>query len=237
MYEKRVGFNWDVDGTMVPGPFSGAGLFWLIQHPGRAFESEAGKSAWLNQALQVDVFQGIERRSAQTLTERFEYGMHALRQPRPEAIELVRMLSSAGVAGWQLYQGIVSGRQEALLGNLTETMVTQNEILQVMAPAMFLKPGSVSSDVWKMAVLMAQGDWFDAVALIENDLRTALRVGSIASEKELPLKVFLVESVETHPLILKMAGWGRGEIEAQGVVMVKKFDEVVGKIETWLAGW
>jgi hypothetical protein len=146
------------------------------------------------------------------------------------------MLSALVIDGvTEIEQAVLTGRSEAVYADLTRDQLNRHEVAGFFGERVFLKPEGMSSSEWKWSRLRETVEGEGRVAvLVENDVRTALKVESRAQEQDLPIGVVLKRTLETNPRVMKVTGVTEEEF-GDNVELIEQLWQVPYAVERLVA--
>lgn len=188
---KQQLYAFDIDGTIFKGPPSFFSLlrFSLLQKRTYSNSSQIDPNPIPLLAKKID--------------ELDDYGVfpaYFIQTPKPQIQTLIANLSASPNSKLV----IVSGRGKKLLSKITIAQLKKFNLLHFFSE-IYLKPKNYKSSLsWKFHCLKSFCQQYSSVCLIENDLITSLKIASFAQKEKLPIKIILIKSLETNPLVFRL---------------------------------
>ncbi len=188
---KKQLYAFDIDGTIFKGPPS---FFNLLRY---SLQKKSGQD--LSSQIDPNPIPFLARK----IDELDDYGVfpaYFIQTPKPKIQTLITKLSVS--TNSKLV--IVSGRGKKLLENITLSQLKKFNLLHFFSE-IYLKPKTYKSSLtWKFHCLKNFCQQYSSVSLIENDLITSLKIATFVQKENLPIKILLIKSLETHPFLLKL---------------------------------
>lgn len=233
--EQSILVAFDIDATLLEGPASVMSL--IKQLIGRFPWISTGYLETLNQLASLED-DGSSRVSDAQQNTGFGVALskarHKGRKPNPGVVKMLSEIS--GMTSPVVEMVVLSGRSASELYSLTVDELENhgiNKFFSENGGGINLKPDGFSSVGWKMAYLKDVAlRGYQAMALLENDVRTAIWVADMGRDLGLNIHVFLLESFETNFLVLKAIGLSREILADRGVGLIKSLDEFPDKLRS-----